>query len=111
MRKKMTTQETEKLTAFHMERVGLLGWKLGWLRRRNPFAKAGHCSYKSKTISLQPLYVELNSLEEVTNTILHEIAHALVPPRCGHNRIWKKKAIEIGCNGQRCYSNSVITKK
>jgi predicted RNA-binding Zn-ribbon protein involved in translation (DUF1610 family) len=35
---------------------------------------------------------------------LHEIAHALVGPGYGHCWVWKRKALEIGCNGKRCHS-------
>lgn len=40
--------------------------------------------------------------EDIKNTILHEIAHALVGHKEGHNKVWKDKAIEIGCTGDRC---------
>lgn len=62
----------------------------------------GRCSYGNKVISLSKTLVELNTESEVKNTLLHEIAHALTRG-CHHNRIWKKKAIEIGCDGERCY--------
>ncbi len=103
----MTLKEVEDLVQYHMERVGLKDYKFGWLQKRDRFHTAGNCDYKNKIIKLQPVYVELNSVEEVTNTILHEIAHAL-KPKHGHNKFWKRKAIEIGCNGQRCYSSKVI---
>jgi hypothetical protein len=44
---------------------------------------------------------------EVKNTILHEIAHALVGAHHGHNSIWRRKALEIGCNGNRTSNLSV----
>jgi hypothetical protein len=37
----------------------------------------------------------------IKDTIIHEIAHALCPNQ-GHNRIWKRKYIELGGNGDRC---------
>ena len=43
------------------------------------------------------------NLKEIKNTILHEIAHALVGPKHGHNEIWKQKALEIGCDAERCH--------
>ena len=39
---------------------------------------------------------------QVKNTILHEIAHAVVGPQHGHNAVWRSHAIAIGCDGERC---------
>lgn len=72
----------------------------------------GKCNYLNKSISLSKHLVLLNNYNSVKNTILHEIAHAIVGMGNGHNNIWKKKAIEIGCDGNRCYSseNTICTK-
>ena len=40
--------------------------------------RAGLCDFTRKTISLSRHFVELNLVDDVVNTILHEIAHALV---------------------------------
>ncbi len=47
----------------------------------------------------------LHSEDEVLDTILHEIAHALVGPQHGHDAVWRAKAREIGCSGERCVSS------
>ncbi len=106
----MTLKETEKLVQFHMERVGLKGYKFEWLQKRSNFRRAGQCNYRDKTIKLQPVFAQLNSVERVTNTILHEIAHGIMGPKHGHNKFWKRKAIEIGCDGQRCYDVNLVIK-
>ncbi len=41
--------------------------------------------------------------EEVKDTILHEIAHALVGKAHHHDDVWRAKALEIGCSGRRCH--------
>lgn len=65
---------------------------------------------KSIHISLSEHLVRLNSEDEVRNTILHEIAHALVGNCHGHDWVWKTKAREIGSDGIRCYSrDDVVT--
>ena len=102
----MQLKKAEEILYYHMKRTGLIGYTLQWLKPRKKFGKAGSCNWKKKIIYLQPMYVELNEEEEVTNTILHEIAHGLTPKH-GHNKFWKRKAIEIGCNGERCYSDKV----
>jgi predicted SprT family Zn-dependent metalloprotease len=38
---------------------------------------------------------------EITDTLLHEIAHALVGPRHGHDLVWQAKCIEIGARPKR----------
>ena len=50
-------------------------------------------------IKLSRYLVDLNDENEIRETILHEIAHFLVGPVHGHDAVWSKKAIEIGCNG------------
>lgn len=83
------------------------GWKFNFDKSNKRF---GFCSHKKKTISLSLHLTELNTYDDVKNVILHEIAHAIVGPNNGHNKIWKLKAIEIGCDGERCYSiKKVIT--
>ena len=75
-------------------------WKFAFDNARR---RLGLCSYRRKTISLSKNYLPLVDEAEVIDTVLHEIAHALVGKKQGHNWIWKQKAVEIGCNGQRLY--------
>ena len=86
-----------------MDAHGLVGWriKLDHARRR-----AGQCDYSKKTISLSRLYVRHAGIDHIRDTILHEIAHALVGPRHGHDAVWRQKAREIGCTATRCHSLS-----
>jgi len=86
-----------------MDAHGLVGWriKLDHARRR-----AGQCDFTNKTISLSRLYVRHADIGHIRDTILHEIAHALVGPRHGHDAVWRQKAREIGCSATRCHSLS-----
>ena len=77
----------------------------------NAKRRFGCCSYRKKRISLSKPLTLLREESFVRNTILHEIAHALVGGKNGHNHIWKAKAIEIGCNGERCSSDAHIQGK
>ena len=71
----------------------------------------GCCKYRSKTISLSKKIVELNGVEAVRDTILHEIAHALTP-YAGHGLGWKAMCRAIGAKDRRCYtSEEVVTPK
>lgn len=90
------------------QKNGLEGWTLVWDYAKT---RAGQCRYSSKTISLSVRLAQVRSFEQTRNTILHEIAHALVGAGHGHNHIWKRKALEVGCNGERCTEGiSVVCK-
>ena len=86
-----------------MQAHRLVGWriKLDHARRR-----AGQCDYSTKTISLSRLYVRNADADHIRDTILHEIAHALVGPHHGHDAVWRQKAREIGCTASRCHTLS-----
>jgi hypothetical protein len=85
------------------------GWRFQFDSAKRRF---GCCKYHSKVITLSKELTSLNDETQVKDTILHEIAHALVGAGHGHNRVWQRKAIEIGCNGKRCYSiDTVVTPK
>lgn len=64
----------------------------------------GVCYFRRKLIRLSAPLVEINPEEQVRDTILHEIAHALVGHDNGHNHIWKMKAAAIGAIPERCDS-------
>ena len=93
-----------ELIALH----GLMGWrvKLDHARRR-----AGQCDYNSQTISLSRHYVRHAEPTHIRDTILHEIAHALVGPRHGHDAVWRQKAREIGCTANRCHTLEFATSR
>jgi len=43
----------------------------------------------------------LNNGNVIENTVLHEIAHAIVGNEHYHDRVWKECAQRIGCTGDR----------
>ena len=69
----------------------------------NATKRAGCCYYDKGIISLSQHFAMKAAKHEVRNTILHEIAHALVGRGHHHNAIWKAKAVEIGSTGERCH--------
>jgi hypothetical protein len=80
------------------------GW---WFSFDYSKSRFGVCDFTLKKISLSKHLVVLNDETQVRNTILHEIAHALVGYKHGHDAVWRAKAIEIGCDGSRCYTSEV----
>lgn len=81
---------------------GLHDWSIVADRAKT---RAGVCRFTKRQIGLSAPLTTLHSPDEVLDTILHEIAHALVGPRHGHDAVWRAKAREIGCSGERCVSS------
>lgn len=90
-----------------LERHGLaaLGWRARLDHARRRF---GQCRFRTRTISISAPLAELNDEARVRNTVLHEIAHALVGPAHGHDYVWHQKAREIGCDGKSRYDSQVV---
>ena len=65
--------------------------------------RAGCCNYQTQVISLASAYARAAADEAIDDTLLHEIAHALVGKAHGHDRVWQAQAIALGCTGQRCH--------
>ena len=76
------------------------GWRFSFDRAKR---RAGSCKFSKKEITIAKAYAERQERMEIKNTILHEIAHALVGSQHGHSQIWRKKAKEIGCDASRCH--------
>jgi predicted SprT family Zn-dependent metalloprotease len=99
----------QKMAIDKMREHGLLeaGWTFEFNNRKRA---SGLCNFRKQKIFLSEPRTELNDEAFVLNTVLHEIAHALVGSKNGHNIIWQMKAKAIGCNGQRAYRNDDETK-
>jgi predicted SprT family Zn-dependent metalloprotease len=82
-----------------MGRFGLHDWYFAYNRRKQSM---GFCRYGAKVIELSCYLVARNGAEEIYDTILHEIAHALVGPGHGHDAVWKRTCLAIGARPVRC---------
>lgn len=69
-------------------------------------SRLGACNHRKKTVQLSRALTELNDEATVRNTVLHEIAHALIGPKHGHDAVWRAMALSIGCDGKRCSADS-----
>ena len=76
-----------------MHKHGLDGWtfRFGAARRM-----IGLCREKGKIIQLGRHHAANDPREQVTDTILHEIAHALAGTAAGHGPVWRNTAKRIG---------------
>jgi predicted SprT family Zn-dependent metalloprotease len=101
----MNLQQAERIARHLMSEYNLNDWNFSF---NNRFTSClGRCSYRRKLIELGTKYVELNSEDQVVNTILHEICHALLP-NAGHNKYWKELFIKMGGSGQTMTPRSEI---
>lgn len=66
----------------------------------NSIKRLGSCWYEKKVITLSKSLIEVNPVEVVKNTILHEIAHVLVGETHGHDSVWAAKHRELGGTGK-----------
>lgn len=93
--------KAKKLALSKMKEHGLIkkGWefKYDYAKRR-----LGVCriTKTEKVIGLSKYWVKGLSEEEVLDTILHEIAHALTPGE-GHKKAWKDMCVKIGAKPDR----------
>jgi hypothetical protein len=78
-------------------------WEAGW---RTNFSKAirlsdgrpfiAACFHQEKRIVFSIPHLNVRSEAELKQSIIHEIAHAVVGYQHGHDEVWKAKAIELG---------------
>ena len=77
---------------------GLRDWSFAFNRSKR---QMGCCRYDPKVIELSRYFVELNARDLIRDTLLHEIAHALVGPGHGHDAVWKAMCLGVGARPER----------
>jgi SprT-like family len=77
---------------------GLTGW---CFRLNRSKVNLGLCKYGPRTIELSVYFVGCNSDEAIRETLLHEVAHALVGPGHGHDAAWKAMCLRVGARPER----------
>ncbi|GIG28286.1 SprT-like domain-containing protein [Cellulomonas marina] len=89
----MELDRARRLAQELMRAHGLVGWTFAFDRAST---RAGMCRFTDRRISLsRPVTLQLDEAH-VRDTVLHEIAHALVGPRHAHDAVWKATAQRIG---------------
>ena len=102
----LARQRQQRIESFHemalqtMRDHGLLKWRFKF---DHSTRRAGCCNYHDRLISISFDLVRNGSDADIRDTILHEIAHALVGKKHNHDAVWKAKAKEIGCSGERTH--------
>lgn len=83
-----------------LEEHGLTG--TGWLFGFDTAeTRHGSCDFDRRRITLSRPLTAAGTVEQVTQTLLHEVAHALTGPHRGHSAAWRLKARQIGYTGGR----------
>lgn len=67
-------------------------------------SRAGACKYDERRIDLSVSFCLRASRAVLIDTILHEVAHAIVGKAHNHDAVWTAKALEIGCTGERTHT-------
>jgi len=100
----LNLDEARTLAISLLHQHGLTDWTFRFDNARRRF---GACRYGSKQISLSRPLVYLNDIEQVRDTILHEIAHALTPGD-GHGPRWRAACKRLGAVPKRCYTEDAV---
>lgn len=98
------SKETQRLEVVQgmaldlMREHGLSDWTLAFDRARH---RAGICRRKKREISLSAPLMSVWKDEQIRDTILHEIAHALT--KGGHTDEWRAMCVRIGADPTRTW--------
>lgn len=96
------TESACKLLAIQLMRQhGLLPkWRFEFNNRKRGL---GLCAYSKTTIFVSRFHCAKDSDEEIRDTILHEIAHALTGPSPNpHGEQWQLNCLKVGAKPERC---------
>ncbi len=91
-----TANQADRLLKAH----NLSDWRFTYDHARK---RAGSCTYAAKLITMSEQFCLKADEAAITDTILHEIAHALVGEEHGHDAVWQATAMAIGCSAERTH--------
>jgi RimJ/RimL family protein N-acetyltransferase len=80
------------------EHIDLENWQFGFDSAKR---RAGLCNYTNKTITISRYLVDIHTIDESMQVVLHEVAHAMCGKREGHNKKWLATAKSIGYRAER----------
>ena len=86
-----------------MDEQGLTGWTLAFGEARK---RLGACHFRHHVIWISRTHALEGSEEQIRDTVLHEIAHAIAGHEAGHGPLWKATARRIGATPRaKTYEN------
>lgn len=80
------------------EHLDMQQWQFGFDSAKR---RAGLCNYTNQTITVSRYLVDIHTVDETMQVVLHEIAHALCGKKAGHTKVWLKQAKAIGYRAER----------
>ena len=101
MLKDDTTGIANRLIATHLPGTG---WRFAFDAAKR---RAGACDYGRKRITVSRYLLEGADEQEVTQVLLHEIAHALAGHGAAHGPRWRAIAARIGYTGSRLHGRAI----
>ena len=72
--------------------------------------RAGLCNYDEQKIQLSKYLVEIHSVDESMQVLLHEIAHAMAGHEAAHSKAWLKVAKSIGYRNEKFTGKEIAEK-
>lgn len=117
-------KQLEVIANDFLQKHSLTHWKFNWLDSRKFLGK---CFYAQNTIALSKYYCLFLPESDNTDTILHEIAHALTWEQykkdliqvhssmhlkmskayLGHGLVWQLMCKQVGAKPQACYDGEI----
>jgi predicted SprT family Zn-dependent metalloprotease len=92
----MTETQALNITRKMLDENGLWDWRVILF---NSKTTAGDCYAPTRTIRLSRPSLRAMHISSSMDTIIHEVAHAVVGPGHAHDRVWRAKAIQLGGSG------------
>lgn len=90
-----------------LEEHGLYGWSV---KLTQAYREIGKCNYTHKVINISLKIARVSPWEDVLDTILHEVAHAIAGPGKGHGAEWRHIARNLGIMNPSPYGQFDETK-
>ena len=94
----MKASEAQALANQLMKQYLSPDWHFMWMNTKRSCAR---CSFRFRLIELNSTYIQFAPDDDIKNSILHEIAHAIAGPAAGHGWAWKIACRQVGCAGDR----------
>ncbi|MFM1796128.1 MAG: hypothetical protein RLZZ340_805, partial [Actinomycetota bacterium] len=80
------------------EHLDLENWKFEFDSAKR---RAGLCNYTEQKIQLSKYHVDIHSVDENMQVVLHEVAHAMAGSEAGHSKVWLATAKRIGYRAEK----------
>jgi predicted SprT family Zn-dependent metalloprotease len=107
----MQISQASQLARELLIKHGFPNVKITITNAKNILGQAKEVLSKPVELRLSKHLILNNSDAEITDTILHEIAHFIAGCRSGHNWLWRNACIKIGAKPQRCADSTVVMAK